>query len=229
MSAEPENTGSAGFPAGSEPAGKNAGDPSLGSPTPKGVGPRTTHLGWYSRGYLPHFDQPGRVQALTFRLADSLPCDAAARIDEQLALLPAERRTGARAHLLAASLDRGLGSCPLANPDIAQIVEDALRHFDGERYRLLAWCVMPNHVHVLVETRPGHPVASLVQSWKGYTAFAINKRLGRSGPLWARDYHDRFIRDAAHLANALRYIEQNPVAAGLITRVEEWPFSSATA
>src|SRR5260221_6066482 len=94
-----------------------------------------THKGWHSRGYLPHFDSPETVQFVTFRLADGLPrtvADALAKLPDSLAA------TDQR-------LDAGLGSCWLKNPDIAQMVERSILHFDGQRYRALAWCVMPNH------------------------------------------------------------------------------------
>ena len=106
-------------------------------------------------------------------------------------------------------------------------MEDALLHFDDQRYRLIAWCVMPNHVHVLIETWKRWPLASVLHSWKSYTAHAANQILGRSGDFWFREYFDRFIREDRHFANAVKYIEENPVMAGLARRPEEWRWSSA--
>src|SRR5690242_11737058 len=65
-------------------------------------------------------------------------------------------------------LDRGHGACHLRNPAIAKMVADALRHFDEERYRLLTWCIMPNHVHVVARLFPGHTLPSVVHSWKSF-------------------------------------------------------------
>ncbi|HEY7215578.1 MAG TPA: transposase, partial [Thermoanaerobaculia bacterium] len=104
---------------------------------------------------------------------------------------------------------------------------EALLHFDGQRYRVIAWCVMPNHVHGLIETRGGWPLARIVHSWKSYTSHAANQILGRSGDFWFREYHDRFIRDDQHFAKAVAYIEHNPVQARLISAREEWRWSSA--
>lgn len=182
------------------------------SPPPKG---------WYSRGYLPHIDVPGLLQAITFRLADSLPTDVLDRLAEEK-LDDTERR-----ERIEAFLDAGHGECWLARPEIAKIVEDALLHFDGERYRLISWCIMPNHVHVLIETRPGHPLAEVVHSWKSFTAKEINAVLGRSGEVWQREYFDRYIRDDRHLQATIEYIESNPVKAELVERAENWPYSSA--
>src|SRR5471030_1122959 len=106
------------------------------------------HKGWHSRGYLPHFDSQDIVQFLTFRLADSLPKEALARI------AAAAQPKSLRDELL----DRGWGACWLRRDEIARLVEDAFLTFDGARYRLHAWTVMPNHVHVLISIFAGFPV-----------------------------------------------------------------------
>jgi putative transposase len=124
-------------------------------------------------------------------------------------------------------IDGGRGACALRNPAIAAIVQDALWHFDGERYRLMAWAIMPNHVHVLTEQIEGHRLADFVHAWKSFTAKAANKNLGRTGALWAPEYFDRYIRDQAHFDAAVHYIHHNPVKAGLVPRAEEWRWSSA--
>ncbi len=177
--------------------------------------------GWYSRRYLPHCDVPGLIQAITFRLDDALPAEVVQRLQQ------AEPNEAQRLRQLDAYLDAGHGACLLRQQACADIVEQALLFFDPERYRLLAWCVMPNHVHVLIETRQRWPLAGVVQAWKSFTAKAINTHLQRGGSLWQRDYFDRFIRDDLHLAAAVAYIQDNPVRAGLVERAEDWPFGSA--
>ena len=97
---------------------------------------------WYSRNYLPHCDVPGLVQMITYRLVDALP-------KEVLVRLAAEKNPAKKREKIEAWLDRGQGVCWLRDPRCAVIVEQALHYFDGQHYRLLAWCVMPNHVHVL--------------------------------------------------------------------------------
>jgi REP element-mobilizing transposase RayT len=86
---------------------------------------------------------------------------------------------------------------------------------------------MPNHVHSLIETLDGFPLSGVVHSWKSFTAKRANAVLGRSGEFWMADYYDRYVRDARHFAVAVRYIEMNPVAAGLAPVAEAWAFSSA--
>lgn len=107
-----------------------------------------TPKGWHSRGYLPHFDSPETLQFVTFLLFDSLPAEAI----EKMRLMPSPGADADR----DAFLDAGAGNCWLKHSEIATVVQDALLHFDGERYRLLAWTVMPNHVHVLIEPLRGH-------------------------------------------------------------------------
>jgi len=125
--------------------------------------------------------------------------------------------------------DAGHGECWLRDPRIAELVENALLHFDGQRYRLIAWCIMPNHVHVLMETWDRWPLAGILHSWKSYTAKEASKTLNRRGAFWFREYHDRFIRNERHYTAAVEYIEQNPVKAGLATSAADWRFSSASA
>jgi putative DNA methylase len=123
--------------------------------------------------------------------------------------------------------DAGYGACYLRNPQIAELIENSLLHFDAERYRLLEWCVMPNHVHTLIETVPGNELGRIVQSWKSFTASEANRLLRRTGSFWMADYHDRYIRDDRHLAAVRAYIRNNPVKAGLCVRPDDWRFGSA--
>ena len=178
--------------------------------------------GWYSCGYLPHFDMPGVWQMINYRLADSMPAilrhewEALFQIKDDLQ----------RYAKVEDYLDRSLGDCALRDPRAASIVKVNWLHSDGQNYRLLAWCVMPNHVHLLVEIWQT-PMVQLIKDWKGYSARHINLALGRSGKLWQEDYWDRYIGDEAHYRKVVHYIEANPVKAGLVKSPEEWPWSSA--
>jgi len=123
-------------------------------------------------------------------------------------------------------LDTGAGDAWLRDPRISQLVEDALLHFDGMPYRLHAWVVMPNHVHVLFTPMEGSTLSGILHSWKSYTAKEANRILGRSGEFWQEEYFDRYVRNEEPYWAAVEYIEQNPVKAGLCTRKEEWRFGS---
>ena len=179
--------------------------------------------GWHSRGYLPHFDRPGGRQMITYRLADSMP---ASRRNEWMALLAIEDERQKRIEI-ENYLDRGFGECQLRTPEIAAIVQENLLYSDSRSYRLLAWAIMPNHVHALIEVLDV-PLALIVRNWKTYTSRHANALLDRSGRFWQPDYFDRYIRDAEHFRKALRYIENNPVKAKLVREPHQWPWSSAS-
>jgi REP element-mobilizing transposase RayT len=196
-----------------------------------GVPPAVPRDGWHSRGYLPHFDAPGLVQSITFRLADALPLKVVEGWRQELEI---DRHTPANDRRMTELLrrieryeDAGHGSCALGDARAAGIVENAFLFFDGARYRLIAWCVMPNHVHAMIEACEGFPLESVLHSWKSFTAKEINKLLGTTGQFWFEEYRDRFIRDETHFLSTVAYIENNPVEAGLCREANEWPFSSA--
>ncbi|MCC7479631.1 transposase [bacterium] len=182
-------------------------------------------LGFYRRD-LPHWDQPGLTQMLTFRLADSLPKQVQQRLEREAAAFPEAERNARLHRLMDDFLDTGHGSCVLRHPEIAALVQQALFHFHGKRYLLLAWVVMPNHVHALVRALPGYSLADIVKTWKAWTAVRINKILGRQGQVWQREYFDRFIRDDEHLERVVNYIHFNPVKAGLVAAMKDWDWSS---
>jgi putative DNA methylase len=183
--------------------------------------------GWRSRGYLPHWEAGEVAQAITFRLADSLPSAVLAKLRDELRAMAEDEAGVERRRRIERLLDQGHGAALLADERIGRIVEQAFLHFDCERYKLHAWVIMPNHAHVVATPVGKHSLADIVHSWKSFTAREANRILGRTGPFWSREYHDRFIRDAAHFANAVSYVAMNPVKAGLCKRPEAWRFSSA--
>ncbi len=194
-------------------------------PASRALAELSAHSGWRSRGYLPHLDSGDVVQTIVFRLADSMPRRLLERWREELQ----DRGDAALRARIAAFEDKGHGACWLACPEVAATVQRALLHFDGKRYRLLEWCVMPNHVHVLAAQMPGHRLSGVVHSWKSWTANRANRLLGRRGKFWAVDYFDRYVRDDAHLESARRYIRENPAKARLCGKPEDWRWSSANA
>lgn len=184
---------------------------------------RAGFRGWHERGYVPHRDSPGLTQFITYHLADAFP---SALLSEWSALLEIEDDRERRKEL-EAYLDRGRGDCWLRRSDVATVCEKAFLHFDSERYSLKAWCLMPNHVHVLVLATTV-PMSEFVQSWKGYTSYRCNKLLKRCKPdFWADGYWDTYMRDGEHERRTIRYIENNPVKAGLVSDPMAWSWSSA--
>lgn len=187
--------------------------------------------GWYSRGYVPHLDAQGVLQSVTFRLADSLPQEKLRQLELDLKELSEDEHYRVRRMQIESWLDSGMGCCALQHPAIAETLENALMHFDGERYRLICWAIMPNHVHVVLE--PLADLGRIVQSWKSFVArraMETKDRLALTIPgprFWMRDYWDRYIRNEAHLRAVVEYVHQNPVKAGLVELSHEWRWSSA--
>jgi REP element-mobilizing transposase RayT len=190
--------------------------------------------GWYNRGYLPHFDEQNRIQMVNFRLDDSMPMSVIEKFERRLTEMMHMPDNDVRSREIARLyykreeyLDKGFGSCLLGEPLNAKIVVDTLKYFHLERYELIAWVVMPNHVHVIIKLREGYQLSKQVISWKKFSSRQINERLNSSKSIWQTDYYDRFIRNEKHLMDAVNYIHNNPVKAGLVAKEEDWEFSSA--
>ncbi|RME95753.1 MAG: hypothetical protein D6766_02430, partial [Verrucomicrobia bacterium] len=175
---------------------------------------------------LPHRHQTGATAFVTFRLKDSLPV---ARLrawhKEHQAFLKAHpkpwsestwrqyrRRFPSR---LEDWLDEAHGACLLKPPMAAAAVEATLRQFDGTRYVLDEYVIMPNHVHALLKPLAPHTLTDILHSWKSYTAHAINRLLGRKGQLWEHESFDHLVRTREQLERLRRYIRENPAKAGL--------------
>ena len=123
--------------------------------------------------------------------------------------------------------DSGVGQCFMRDERVAQIVKDALFYYDGNKYKIIAWCIMPNHVHILIEVFNGISLSEIIHSWKSYSANQINKLLNRTGQVWMMEYFDRYIRDYDHFEKVINYIHNNPVKVGLVKSPSEYRWSSA--
>jgi putative transposase len=192
------------------------------SSPPKLEDARQGFRGWNERGYLPHRDEPGLTQFVTFRLADSFPESLRCEWEHLLKIEGDQQR---RAEL-ESYLDKGRGECHLCQPEIAGLVEAAVRFFHGESYGLRAWVVMPNHVHALFKV-DATPMAEIIERWKKHTAQKVNRLLKRRGEFWQADYWDTFMRNGAHELETRNYIENNQAKAGLVIDPKTWPWSSA--
>lgn len=179
-----------------------------------------------TRNRLPHWQQGEAWVFITWRLDDSLPKAKLDQWKEERAIWlshhpePWTEQTETDYHerfsrQIDEWLDQGSGSCVLKDAANAGIVADALRHFDGQRCELVAFVVMPNHVHVLFRPLCGHALPAIMKSLKGFTAREINKRIGKAGTLWQAEYLDRLIRSERHFLKVVEYIRKNPVKAKL--------------
>jgi REP element-mobilizing transposase RayT len=145
-----------------------------------------------TRRNLPHWQQPGSVYSLTWRV---------------------------------------VSGCELG-PEDRTLALNAVRHWDGSRWRVLVAVVMPDHVHALVFPLPVdpadgsvvHDLGELLHGVKGYAAFVINRRQGRKGTLWQDERYDRIVRDDRELEDTWTYFRNNPVRAGLAETPEAYPW-----
>jgi len=190
---------------------------------PKGL---RSNLGWYDRGYIPHFDGGQIPQFLTFRLFDSLPQAVVERWHGEMASNGGSGKILFRKNV-ENYLDKGDGRCFLRDSGVAKLVEDSLLFHHEKKYVLSAWVIMPNHLHFLATPCENVELREIAHSIKSYTAHEANKLLKRRGQFWQHEPFDRYIRNRKHFGSVIRYIENNPVKAGLCAKAEEWQFSSA--
>ncbi len=174
-----------------------------------------------TRGRLPHWERQGAIYFVTFRLAGSLPKDvietAKAGRGANGALDSPTSATGERQAVreIEGCLDRGAGPAHFRDPRAARVVAEALKQFAGLRYELYAWCVMPNHVHVAFRPLGDWRLATIVHSWKSFTAKKLIRLLRLKPPFWQREYFDHVVRDGKEFARIVRYVAENPARGGL--------------
>ena len=203
---------------------------------------------WLYRRNMPHVQPPGATFFVTFRLAGSIPLAVlnalhreAERVRAELERAPDCQERVDRTYRQHrrffgkwdAAMDEGGGPDWLRQPKIAGLVAQAIHYFDGQRYDLLASCIMPNHVHVvltpLLKTEDDYyPLAQIMHSMKGYTARHANQLLGRTGAFWQHESYDHFVRGPAELERIVAYVLNNPVKAGLVTDWQFWPWTYVT-
>jgi len=199
---------------------------------PRSATPTDNTLHIREGAHLPHWTKQNAIYAVTFRLADALPVhilaewqtvrdeltSGAKRQNRPLTFDETQQLDELHSEKIERFLDSGFGACWLKRGDVAQIVDETLRHFDDERYHLLAWCIMPNHVHALVQPMTGYDLPQILHSWKSFSSTEVNRLLGRTGSFWQTESYDRLIRNVDELRNHAKYIYENSSAAGL----ENW-------
>lgn len=167
------------------------------------------------RRYLPHWEKEGATYFVTFRLANSMPRHVIELWAEELANLDASVRKWQMIKKIERYLDIGGKGCLLLDGRCADIMAGALQFYEGERYIHFAWCVMPNHVHTVFQLLGDQRLSKVIQNWKSYTSHSINKVLGSKGEVWHREYFDHIVRSPQQLEKAIRYVQTNPMRAGL--------------
>ena len=184
----------------------------------------------YDGNHLPHWIVDSAIYHVSFHLADSIPAEKQQKWQKERVELLAKRQTLSPdeerrlQYLLSekidAYLDAGYGTCILQHRKFAEIVQKSLLFYNHQKYLLHAWCVMPNHVHVVFQLLGDLPFSSVVHGWKSFTAHRINKLRNRFGAVWHVDSYNHVIRTKGEYFAQLRYVWNNPEKAGL--RNWEW-------
>ena len=183
----------------------------------------------HGQNWVPHWQFKDAVYHISFRLIDAIPETVKRRILEERRLLTQwqnelpglsvqeqQRQEELYSERVEHYLAAGYGECILKQSQAAEIVKQSLEYFDGQKYRLHAWCIMPNHLHVAMDLLSNDiTLGSVVSGWKSFTAREINKCFNRNGALWQPDYYNRIIRDYKEYVRTIEYIWLNPDKAKL--------------
>ena len=191
--------------------------------------PRAGDVTIRSRGHLPlpHWETNGGTYFVTFRLAGSVPAELVRDLERRKRLpnkLPGDTRPSVKE--VEAYLDRCDGTCHLNDPAVSQCVADAIQFLDGKDYRLIAWVVMPNHVHLLVTPDAGDGVAMMMQEVGRRYVRLFNDTHKRTGTLWEGRYKAAMIDSERYFLICQRYVEQNPLRAELVKNAADYSWSS---
>jgi len=195
----------------------------------------------FYRRNLPHWQPKNRPIFVTFRLAGSLPPEvislmkSRALFDEsEIGRQDVAKSVGKQTSLKQSWFriaEKWLDTCAigptwLQDPGIAKLICDVLHFADQKDYGLLCYCVMPNHVHTVIERiSEEKSLALIMHRIKGFTASRANRLLGRKGPFWQGESFDHVVRSQSALFKTVRYVLENPIKAGLVQRWQDWPHS----
>lgn len=193
-----------------------------------------TDLTHYRRN-LPHRLPPGETLFITFRLAGSLPREVVDKLRTEWEAVQEkaedmeqsyayQKRYFGRFDTLLDQADSG--PTWLWEPDIAAIVQRALHFYDDAAYLLVCYCLMPNHVHLVITLPDGAPpLARTLQKINGYSGHQANILLGRQGQFWQRESYDHIVRNTTEMERIIHYVLENPVKAGFIDDWQIWPYT----
>lgn len=213
----------------------------------------------YYHRHLPHWQPTGVVFFITFRLKGSLPYEAIKALREEREREKIEAEKSAQDQSRKQNyldernyfgrwdtlLDKAeFGPCWLSQPEVAKIVKEALMYRDEKVFDLYAFCIMSNHVHLVIKpcrserysnlqmqsNQSDHqpdilPLHKIMQSLKRHTARQANIVLGRDGAFWQDESYDHVVRDNDEFICIVHYVLENPVKAGLVSKWEDWRWS----
>ena len=172
-------------------------------------------------GYLPHWHQNAKIQFVTFRLADSLPSSVVRDLKNTIdtfnknhpkpwSVEVKQQYWNLVGPLKGRLLDNGYGSCILKHQEAQDILKEIIFNRDGIDYNVIAYVIMPNHVHMLIQPYENITLSKILHSIKGLSALRINSALKRAGKLWMSESFDRIVRSSDSLKHYIHYIQRNP-------------------
>jgi len=193
------------------------------------------------RRNLPHIQPEDGVFFVTFRLNGSLPVKVIKELQEErdFNIRQIKRNNMSKFKLTSAIVEEqnshfdkfdshldnaSYGPTYLTNRHIAIIARDAIHYLDGKDYELICYCIMSNHVHMIV-CKTSRILYQILQTLKRFTAREANKALNRDGKFWQKESYDNLIRSRNELSNKIQYVLNNPVKARLVNSWEDWEFS----
>jgi REP element-mobilizing transposase RayT len=185
----------------------------------------------FHRRNLPHIYIPERTYFITYRLKDSLPYHKLIELRNRaefskiplnkMAKYEKDKKFFAKYDEL---LNKGhFGKSHLIKDDVAEIVKSGLHFLNGKDYRLITFCIMPNHVHLIFTLNENsRNIDKIMQSLKRFSARRINIVLNKTGSLWQAESYDHIVRDEDELYRIINYVVNNPVKAGLVENWKDW-------
>jgi REP element-mobilizing transposase RayT len=181
---------------------------------------------------LPHIQPDNGVFSITYRINGSLPNSVIDHYEEEYEKQrnsPGKNTQSGELFfdIIDNYLDNSAKQNLLKSDTLAGIVADSLKFYENKYFQLIAYCIMPNHVHIIVNKNkyPKSSLTAIFGSIKGFSSYKINKELNRVGKFWNSEIYDHLIRSRGELVTQIKYILNNPVKAGLVNDWKEWKYS----
>jgi putative transposase len=180
---------------------------------------------------LPHLHPSEGVFFITYRLIDSIPKEIIEALQNEYKNEKTDILIQPGKHSYFVAFDEYMDKYQtpknyLNIPEIAEINKKAIHYFENKYYTLICYCIMSNHIHLVIKLIDGSPdLSQIMHSLKRFTAKESNLLLNRKGAFWTPESYDRLIRNSNELKNTINYVINNPVKAGMVREWNNWPFT----
>lgn len=183
----------------------------------------------FHRRNLPHLHPSQGSFFITYRLAGSLPKEIIEQLKSEYQADNNQEIIQTNTKTYFTAFDELLDKYDsdknyLSIPDIAEINKKAIHYYDNKYYQLICYCIMSNHIHLVIKLMEDAPdLSKIMHSIKRFTARESNKLLDREGVFWQEESYDRLIRNSTELKNTISYVINNPVKANIVSKWDKWP------